>query len=208
MLHSGKQWSEVKLPAPRERGEMSVEEAIARRRSVRRYGRESLSISHLSQVLWAAQGITGAGRLRAAPSAGATYPLEVFVVIGRDGVEGLEEGLYHYSVKNHSLEPHKVGDLRGELSIAALDEEFIAQAPVDIVICALYERTSRRYGRRGERYVHMEAGHVAENIHLQAVALGLAVVMVGAFEDESVRKLMDLAEEVRPLYIIPLGKPR
>jgi SagB-type dehydrogenase family enzyme len=208
MLHKREQWSEVKLPPPRERGEMSLEEAIARRRSVRRYKRESLSLFQLSQVLWAAQGITGAGILRAAPSAGATYPLEVFVLIGRGGVEGLEEGMYHYNVANHSLEPHKGGDLREELSIAARNEEFIAQAPVDIVICALYERTSRRYGRRGERYVHMEAGHVGENIHLQAVALGLAVVMVGAFEDERVRKLMDLAEEVKPLYIIPLGKPR
>ena len=187
---------------------MSVEEAIARRRSVRRYGRESLSLPDLSQVLWAAQGLTGPGSLRAAPSAGATYPLEVFVLIGRDGVEGLEPGMYHYNVENHSLEPHKGGDLREELSLAALDEKFIAQASVDIVICALYQRTSRHYGRRGERYVHMEVGHVGENIHLQAVALGLAVVMVGAFEDERVRKLMDLAEEVRPLYIIPLGKPR
>lgn len=167
-----------------------------------------MSLSHLSQVLWAAQGITGARGLRAAPSAGATYPLEVFVLTGRDGVEGLDEGVYHYNVANHSLELHKGGDLRGELSIAARDEEFIVEAPVDIVICALYERTSWRYGRRAERYVHMEVGHVGENIHLQAVALGLAVVMVGAFEDERVRKLMDLAERVKPLYIIPLGKPR
>jgi len=187
---------------------MSVEEAIARRRSVRRYTREPLSLSHLSQVLWAAQGLTGGGRFRAAPSAGATYPLEVFAVTGKGGVEGLEEGIYHYNVKNHSLEPHKWGDLREELSIAALDQEFIAQAPVDIVICALYQRTWRHYGRRAERYVHMEAGHVGQNIHLQAVALGLAVVMVGAFEDERVREVMDLAQEIRPLYIIPLGKPR
>jgi len=187
---------------------MSVEEAIARRRSVRRYARESLSLSQLSQVLWAAQGLTGGGRFRAAPSAGATYPLEVFVIIGKGSVEGVDEGVYHYNVKEHSLEPHKGGDLREELSIAALDQEFIAQAPVDIVICAVYERTWRRYGRRAERYVPMEVGHVGENIHLQAVALGLATVMVGAFEDEQVRKLMDLADEVRPLYIIPLGKPR
>lgn len=208
MFHSGKQLPEVKLPVPRDKGEMSVEEAIARRRSVRTYAREALPISQLAQVLWAAQGLTGTGRFRAAPSAGATYPLEVFVFIGKDCVENLEEGMYHYSVKNHSLELYKRGDIRKELSIAALDQEFIAQAPVDIVVCALYERTGRRYGRRAERYVPMEVGHVGENIHLQAVALGLAVVMVGAFEDERVRKLMDLTEEVRPLYIIPLGKPR
>ena len=185
-----------------------MEEAIARRRSVRRYRRESLSLSQLSQVLWAAQGITSADGLRAAPSAGATYPLEVYVFVGRDGVEGLEQGIYHYDVEDHSLSLHKGGDLRGQLSVAALDEEFIAQAPVDIVICALYERTSWRYGTRAERYVHMEVGHVGENIHLQAAALGLAVVMVGAFYDEEVSKVMGLEKEVKPLYIIPLGKPR
>lgn len=197
---------EFGLPPPRKRGEMSLEEAIARRRSVRRYKRESLSLSQLSQILWAAQGITDAEGLRAAPSAGATYPLEVFVLIGGDGVEGLEAGIYHYNVENHSLHLHKGGDLREELSIAALDEEFIAEAPVDIVICALYERTSWQYGRRAERYVHMEVGHVGENIHLQAAALGLAVVMVGAFHDEEVSRVMDLDKEVKPLYIIPLGK--
>jgi SagB-type dehydrogenase family enzyme len=208
MLHKREHGPEVKLPPPRERGETSLEQAIASRRSVRRYKRDSLSLDQLSQILWAAQGITDARGLRAAPSAGATYPLEVFVLIGRDSVEGLEEGVYHYNVENHSLELHKDGDLRRELSIAALDEEFIAQAPVDIVLCAIYERTSWRYGRRAERYVHMEVGHVGQNIHLQAAALGLAVVMVGAFYDEEVRRAVGLSEEVRPLYIIPLGKPR
>lgn len=209
MLRRGKKRPEVKLPPPRERGEMSVEEAIARRRSVRRYRRESLSLFHLSQILWAAQGLTDAREgLRAAPSAGATYPLEVYVFVGRGGVEGLEEGIYHYNVKNHSLHLHKGGDLKEELAVAALDQEFVAQAPVDIVICAVYERTSWRYRRRADRYVHMEVGHVGENIHLQAAALGLAVVMVGAFEDERVSMVMDLDEKIKPLYIIPLGKPR
>lgn len=206
MLHRGKEGPEVKLPPLRERGEMSLEETIARRRSVRRYQAESLSLSHLSQVLWAAQGITDARGLRAAPSAGATYPLEVFVVVGK--VEGLEAGIYHYDVKNHSLRLYKEGDQRRELTKAAWDQEFIAQAPVDIVLCALYERTCRHYGRRGERYVHMDVGHAGENVSLQAVALGLATVIVGAFEDEQVTIVMALAEEVKPLYIIPVGRPR
>lgn len=199
---------EFRLPPPTQRGGMSLAEAITRRRSVRRYRRESLPLSHLSQVLWAAQGITDAQGSRAAPSAGATYPLEVFALIGRDSVEGLEEGLYHYTVEDHSLHRYKGGDLRRQLSIAALDQEFIAEAPVDIVICALYERTSWQYGRRAERYVHMEAGHVGENIHLQAVALGLAAVMVGAFHDEEVSAAMALSKEVQPLCIIPVGKSR
>ena len=208
MLHERDQRPEVKLPPPRERGEMSVEEAIARRRSVRSYRGDTLSLPVISQILWVAQGLTGTGTYRAAPSAGATYPLEVYVFVGREGIEGLEEGIYHYNIESHSLSLHKAGDLRGELSQAALYQDFIAQAPVDIVLCAIYERTSRRYGRRAERYVHMEAGHVGENVHLQAVALGLAAVMVGAYDDEKVRQVMGLAEELNPLYIIPVGKPR
>jgi SagB-type dehydrogenase family enzyme len=115
--------------------------------------------------------------------------------------------VYHYNVENHSLNLHKGGDLRQQLSFAALGQGFIVQAPLDIVICAVYERTAWRYGQRTERYVHMEAGHVGENIHLQAVALGLAVVMVGAFSDDDVSRVVGLERGVRPLYIIPLGKP-
>ena len=206
MSRRGKTASEIELPPPIDKGEMSLEEAIARRRSVRRYGGEPLSLSQLSQVLWAAQGITYGRAFRATPSAGALYPLEVFVVTGRDGVHGLPGACYHFNVENHSLELHKSGDLRNELSVAALSQEFVAHAPVDMVICALYERTSRRYGRRAEMYVHMEAGHVGQNVHLQAAALGLAVVMVGAFHDEEVARVMDLKEDVKPLYIIPVGK--
>ena len=197
----------IKLPPPQLKGKMSLEEAIASRRSVRRYRSELLTPSQLSQILWSAQGITGAGRLRAAPSAGATYPLEIFAFIGKQAIEGLQAGIYHYDVDNHSLVLHQSGDLRKELARAALDEGFIASAPLDIVICALYPRTSYRYGRRGERYVHMEVGHVGENIHLQAVALGLATVEVGAFDDEEVRKVLGVEEQIKPLYIMPIGKP-
>jgi len=198
----------VKLPPPHLRGKMSLEETVASRRSVRRYRSESLALPQLSQMLWSAQGITGSGRLRAAPSAGATYPLEVFPVIGKQAIEELQAGIYHYDLDSHSLSLHQPGDLRLKLARTALDEGFIAAAPVDIVICALYARTSYRYGRRGERYVHMEAGHVGQNIHLQAVALGLATVEVGAFDDEEVRKVLGLEEQIKPLYIMPIGKPR
>jgi SagB-type dehydrogenase family enzyme len=208
MLHRGKERPEVKLPPPREQGEMSLEETIYRRRSVRDYKGEPLSLSQLSQILWAAQGLTDSRGLRAVPSAGATYPLEVFILIGRDCVDSIEPGTYHYDVVEHSLNLHKEGDQRRELVIAARDQEFIARAPVDIVICAIFERTSLYYGRRAERYVHMEVGHAGENISLQAMALGLATVMVGAFDDEQVSAVMGLAKEVKPLYIIPLGKPR
>ena len=198
----------IKLPPPLLKGKVSLEEAITKRRSVRKYRPESLALFQLSQILWSAQGVTGGGRLRAAPSAGATYPLEVFAVIGKQAIEELETGIYHYEVDSHSLSLHKPGDFRIDLARAALDEGFIAVAPVDIVICALYTRTSYRYGRRGERYVHMEVGHVGQNIHLQAVALGLATVEVGAFDDENVRKVLDVEEQIKPLYIMPIGKPR
>jgi len=205
----------IKLPSPQLKGKVSLEETILRRRAVRRYRREPLDLSQLSQILWSAQGITGTREFRAAPSAGATYPLEIFVFVGKQGVidseakqapEELQAGIYHYEADSHSLSLHKPADLRPDLARATLDQEFIIDAPVDIVICALYHRTSYRYGRRGERYVHIEVGHVGENIHLQAVALGLATVEVGAFHDEEVRKVLEVEEQIKPLYIMPLGK--
>jgi len=205
----------IKLPSPQLKGKVSLEETILRRRAVRRYRREPLGLSQLSQILWSAQGITGTREFRAAPSAGATYPLEIFVFVGKQGVidsetkqapEELQAGIYHYAADSHSLSLHKPADLRPDLARATLGQEFIIDAPVDIVICALYHRTSYRYGRRGERYVHIEVGHVGENIHLQAVALGLATVEVGAFHDEEVRKVLGVEEQIKPLYIMPLGK--
>jgi SagB-type dehydrogenase family enzyme len=206
----------IKLPSSQLKGKVSIEEAISRRRSVRRYSSEPLDLLQLSQILWAAQGLTGTRGLRAAPSAGATYPLEIFVVVAKRGVvaseakqgaQELEAGIYHYEVDSHSLSLHRPADLRQELSRAALNQEFLVEAPVDIVICALFHRTSGRYGKRAERYVHMEVGHVSENIHLQAVALGLASVEVGAFDDEEVRAVLGVDEQTKPLYIMPLGAP-
>jgi SagB-type dehydrogenase family enzyme len=196
----------IRLSPPQLKGKLSLEEAIAGRRSVRKYSTEPLALFQLGQILWSAQGITSAGKLRAAPSAGATYPLEILAFVGKETVDELQAGIYHYEVDAHSLSLNRPGDSRQGLAKAALDQGFIANAPMDIVICALYPRTSYRYGRRGERYVHMEVGHVGENIHLQAVALGLATVEVGAFDDEEVRKVSGLEEQIKPLYIMPIGK--
>jgi len=198
--------AQIRLPPPQQKGTLSLEEAIARRRSKRDFTPEPISLSQLSQILWAAQGISDTlSEFRTAPSAGATYPLEVFVVCGGNGIGGVADGIYHYNVAQHSLSRHHKGDVRLELARAALEEEFIYQAPVDIVICALYERTALRYGGRGERYVHMEVGHAGQNIYLQAVALGLATVAVGAFHDEEVRDVLRLDKQYKPLYIMPVG---
>mgnify|MGYP006269275531 CR=1 FL=1 len=207
--------STIRLPSPQLKGEVSLEETILRRRSVRKYRAEPLSLSQLSQILWSAQGITGSRGFRTAPSAGATYPLKIFILVGKQGVitsdvkqalEELQAGIYSYEEDSHSLSLHKLADLRPDLARAALDQDFIIEAPVDIVICALYDRTSRIYGERGARYVHIEVGHVGENIHLQAVALGLATVEIGAFHDEEVRKVLGLDKQIKPLYIMPVGK--
>jgi SagB-type dehydrogenase family enzyme len=197
----------IKLPSPISRGKISVEQAISKRRSIRRFKNEPLTLDQLSQLLWSAQGITATGGRRAAPSAGATYPLEIFVVVGNNGIRTLAAGIYHYDIDNHSLSLYHIGDFQQKLADIALGQSFIARCPVDIVICAIHPRTAYRYGHRGERYVHMEVGHVGENVALQAVALGLGTVMVGAFEDEDVRKVLKLEEQIKPLYVIPVGKP-
>jgi SagB-type dehydrogenase family enzyme len=198
--------AQIRLPPPPHKGTLSLEEAIARRRSKRDFTSEPISLSQLSQILWAAQGITDTLReFRTAPSAGATYPLEVFVVCGRNGIEGVDDGIYHYNVAQHSLARHHKGDVRLELARAALGEQSIYQAPLNIVICAIYQRTTPRYGGRAERYVHMEVGHAGQNIYLQAVALGLVTVAVGAFHDEEVREVLRLDKQYKPLYIMPVG---
>ena len=187
---------------------MSLEEAVARRRSVRNFALEPISQAQLSQILWAAQGKRDTeGRYRTAPSAGATYPLEIFVLCGGNGIEGLDEGIYQYHTDSHSLARLHRGDVRLELARVSLAQAFIYQAPMVLVICAEYERTMARYGRRGERYVHIEVGHTGQNIYLQATALGLATVATGAFDDEGVREVLRLERQYQPLYIMPVGRP-
>ena len=199
----------IELPEPILKGDTSVEEAIGRRRSRRSFAERALTLRQVSQLLWSAQGATGErGRLRAAPSAGATYPLEVLVAVGDGGVERLPAGIYRYVSSDHSLMKMAEGDARARVARAALEQESLAAAPVDILIAADYRRTTRRYGERGVRYVHMEAGHVGQNIYLQAEALGLATVAVGAFEDEKVAAAFGLPDELKPLYLMPVGHAR
>ncbi len=197
---SSKRTVEISLPKPVTAGKMSVEEAIAKRRSVRAFADRRLSMMQVSQLVWAAQGVTDSSRgFRAAPSAGATYPLELYVVTS--------DGAFHYLPGSHRLVQISDRDLRTDLAEAALGQGSVRQAPVSLVFAAVYERTRARYGERAERYVHMEAGHAAENVHLQAVALGLGSVPVGAFDDRRAAKLLGLPAEQAVLYIVPVGYP-
>lgn len=192
----------MKLPEPRYSSKTSVEEAMKSRRSIRSYKDVPLSLSELAQLLWAAQGLTAKWGGRTAPSAGATYPLEIYAVVGK--VKNLEPGIYHYNPQDHTIRLHKTGDLRSALANAALGQTCITNAPIDLVFAARYERTTGRYRERGIRYVHMEVGHVGQNVHLQVETLGLGTVVIGAFYDDKVKDVLGIDEE--PLYIMPVGK--
>ena len=196
------------LPVPNFVGGMSVEEAIAKRRSVREYATDPITLADLSQLLWAAQGLTDArkGR-RASPSAGALYPLEFYVVVRERGIAGLPAGVYHYSPGDQRITLVKDGDKSGELRAAALDQEVVSLAAVNIVTTAILQRTRPKYGERGLQYVYQESGHAAENVFLQAVSLGLGTVVVGAFDEEKTRSILGARPEERPIYIQPVGAP-
>ena len=192
--------NETRLPKPVYKGERSIEEAILERRSIREFAGTKISPEELSQILWAAQGMTGKPwgvGLRSVPSAGALYPIEVYAVT--------EDGVYHYLPESHSIKQVKEGDRRKELTNASLSQEFISTAPLNIIITAVFERTESKYSKRGARYVFAEAGHVSQNVYLQCESLGLGTVAVGAFHDDAVKKALDLPEDHRPIYIMPIG---
>jgi len=194
----------IKLPSPSFKGELSVEEAIKERRSRRSFLDRPLSLSQVSQILWAAQGITEEGGFkRAAPSAGALYPLEIYLAVRN--VEELKPGVYHYHPRDHVVSFVLKGNYQDPLARACLSQSFVADSPLSIIIAAEYERTTIKYGERGVRYVLIEVGHVGENICLQAVALGLATCPVGAFVDEEVSRVLELPKRHRPLYVLTVG---
>jgi len=190
---------EMALPQPRLKREVSLEETLARRRSVRHFTEEELTLEEISQLLWAAQGMTAAWGGRTAPSAGALYPLEVYVATAN--------GLYHYVPQGHKVIIEAQDDLRLKLWEAALKQDWIREAPAVFVIAAVYERTAKKYGSRAERYVKLEAGHACQNILLQTVALHLGAVPIGAFYDDQVQVALSLPPDHEPLYLIPVGHP-
>jgi SagB-type dehydrogenase family enzyme len=208
----------IPLPAPHKRGDLSVESALQSRRSVRRYKETALSKEALGQILWAAQGITResdsppdfwgdrvwTGGLRTAPSAGALFPLDVYLAVG--DVEGLPPGVYRYLPGKHALEHTLGGDCREELTKAALGQVYVREGAAVLIISGVYARSAAKYGSRAQRYTHIEAGAVGQNIYLQAESLGLGTVMVGAFYDHRVQSVLGLSKDEIPLALMPIGK--
>lgn len=194
----------IKLPRPRLKTGVTIEEALRRRRSTRIFPDKEVSVEQVSQLLWAAQGVTGAFNERTAPSAGGTFPLEMYLVAGR--IDRLSAGVYKYRFRAHELVRVGETDVRAELAEASLGQDCIRRCAAAAVLTAVYQRTIDEYGERGTRYVHMEVGHVGQNFHLLAGALGLGTVMVGAFDDAAVARVLGLPEEEIPVYIMPLGR--
>ena len=198
----------IQLPDPSFSSDISVEEALNARKAVRSFLDEPIEIGDLSQLLWAAcgkkvDGVSGASRT--IPSAGALYPIKVYAIVGN--VSGIAPGIYLYNWRNHTVELVKSGDYRESVSKAGLFQRFIRKAPLIMVVTAVSGKTSLVYGNRGStRYVHMEAGHSAQNIYLQAAALNLGTVTIGAFDDDKLKAILEIRRE-ETLYIMPVGKP-
>lgn len=196
----------IGLPPPRIDGTVSIEKALAERRSVREFRSEALPLEAVSQLLWAAQGLRAGSGYRTAPSAGAVYPLELYLVAG--DVVSRAPGVYRYDPRTHEIALVREGDRRRELCAAALGQDAVGSAPAVIVIAAVYERITGRYHQRGIRYAHIECGHAAQNLYLQAHTLGLGTVAIGAFDDGSVKRVLGLDEGEEPLYLLPTGRRR
>jgi SagB-type dehydrogenase family enzyme len=195
----------VKLPPPAHKGSMSVEEALSKRRTVRHFASRSLDINQVSQLLWGTDGVSDPRGLRTAPSAGATYPVDLYLVVGERGVATLAAGVYHYRPQDNALTLITPGELRPAVARASLNQSWMAEAPVIVVITGEYRRCMARYGERGVRYTIMEVGHTAENLFLQAEALGLGAGIVGAFEDRAVTQVLKIPAQHEPLLIMPVG---
>ncbi|MFC1587817.1 SagB/ThcOx family dehydrogenase [Planctomycetota bacterium] len=185
-----------KLPAPDKDSGYSLEKAIANRRSRRVFGKNHITVGQLSNLLWSGQGLTH-GRFRAAPSAGALYPMDLWVVI--------KDKFYQYIPKEHAIKLKSDSIKLKELHAAALEQDMVLNASVNLFISSVFERCSLKYRDRAPRYCMMEAGCIAENIHLQVEALNLATVIIGAFNDDKVKQVLGLRDSQRPMILMPVG---
>lgn len=197
---------EVTLPDPKVQGKISVEEAIYKRRSKRSYAKKPITLEQISQILWAAQGITDRERgYRSAPSPGAKYTIELYLVSGDPGVSGVAAGIYHYDPSRHVLSALKIGNFASRLMAAARDQEQIIQAAATVLISGVFKKAMVKYGERGIQYSLQESGAVGENIYLEATALGLGTVMMGAFEESAISDIIGLGGDEKPLLLMTIG---
>jgi SagB-type dehydrogenase family enzyme len=196
----------VPLPLPALSGTLSLEAALQQRRSQRALGPAALTLDEASQLVWAAQGVTDARGARTAPSAGALYPLEIYLLAGQ--VSGLAAGVYRYQPQGHALLMTRAGDPREALRAALPGQAWVGEAPAALLIGAEFERAARKYGERAARYVPLEAGAAAQNVYLQATARGLGTTLVGAFDEARLRQRLDLPAALAPLGLMPVGRPR
>ncbi len=196
----------IKLSKPIKKGRKTLEEAIAARRTIRKYDTGAITPEQLATLCWAGQGITAPGRgYRAAPSAGALYPIFLYVALGEKSVPGFDSATYVYLPKEHALESVKKGDARRKLARASLEQMWMSHAAVMFLVAADFKIITPKYGRRGIPYAHYEAGHVAENILLEAVALDLGAGIVGAFNDDNIAKEAGVAKGRDPMLLLPVG---
>lgn len=194
----------IALPKPSVDGSCALERALAIRRSVRVFSGRPLQLPELGQLLWACQGRTSPDGYRTAPSAGATFPLEIYAAVG--AVESIPAGIYHYAPAGHQLALLREGDVRARVASTVVDQDFIADASVILVIAALYARTAEKYGAHAARYAAIEAGCVSQNAALQGAALGIGSVMVGAINESAIQKELRLPGDHRPVLLMPFGR--
>ncbi len=198
----------ILLPMPSHKGTVTVEEALKARRTKRSFKARSLTLKEFSQILWAAYGVTAKApgyHLKTAPSAGALYPIDIYTVVGKGGVDTLAPGVYHFRPENHSIKCIKEGDLRDSVAKDSLHQLWMAKAPVIMVITGEYSRSTAKYGQRGVMYTHIEAGHVGQNVFLQAEAIGLKAGIVGAFDNKQIIETIGIPSSHNPLLIMPVG---
>ncbi len=195
---------EVRLPEPRKDSDVSIEEALLKRRSIRTYTGEALTLQEVSQLLWAAQGITNIKGFRTTPSAAATYTLETYLIVG--DVEDLSEGVYRYKPAGHKLVQVLDGDYRPQLTRESIGQYFVEGGAIYILFTGVYSRITRLAGDEGKKYVHMEAGHAAQNVYLQVISLGLGTVVNGGINGDRIREILKIPESETPLYFMPVGR--
>jgi SagB-type dehydrogenase family enzyme len=195
----------IKLPAPATKGTVSVEEALQNRRSTRKFANRSLELAQISQLLWAGDGINNPQGKRTAPSGRAAYPIDLYLVAGERGVTNLAPGVYRYVVADQALEPVAKGEFRPAVAKACNSQAWMTEAPVILVISGDYKRSEAKNGEQGTLFTHLEAGLIAQNIFLQAGALGLGAGIVGGMHEKALAQALKLPQADIPFLAMPVG---